>query len=213
MPITFPLSAAAFQDKLPIAEARFALRRFEEGSGLGSGQPLARRVAPPAFEVSAVLAPVARADAPEIDALFEAIGSMGRVLLSDPARTGPKLDPLGTALGAAAPFISAIDGADRRVIRVGGLPAAYALSAGDMLSVAWSGRRALLRCAEAATAAGTGQTPWFQVEPALPPGVATAAPVDLTNPQGVFVVTSWDAGVTGAAVRTGMSFTALEVQA
>ena len=71
-------------------------------------------------------------EAAEIDGLIGVIGSTGRVLLCDPTRHFPRRDPDGTAIGGADVVVSALGG-NGRSLRLSGLPAGYALTAGDMV--------------------------------------------------------------------------------
>lgn len=81
--------------------------------------------------------------------------------------------PTGVAFTGLTANLNAI-GADRKSIRVGGLPAAFQFSVGDMLTI---GGTDLHRVVEASTASGAGLTPLFEIRPHLWPTVAVGSPL------------------------------------
>lgn len=212
MPLSFPLGFGAFQDKLRImGSPPLQLARFEEMSGTGHGQVIVSQIAPPAWSASWTMADTPEEEAAEIDGLIGVIGSTGRVLLCDPTRHFPRRDPDGTGIGGADVVVSALGG-NGRSIRLSGLPAGYALTAGDMVGATYgSSRRALFRMAESATASSAGVTPFFDVSPHLPVGLAAGAPANLRRPTSRFVLTSWEPGRSDGVARRGMSLGAIEV--
>jgi hypothetical protein len=69
--------------------------------------------------------------------------------------------------------------ANRKLIRVSALPAAFVLSVGDMIQI---GTTDLHRVMEAATADGAGLTPSFEVRPHIWPSVTTTTAVSVYRP-------------------------------
>lgn len=218
MPLDFPLSRAAFQDRLRIANARpFALARFEEISGLGTGEIITSIIAAPKWEAEFTLSSrLTYAQAAEALALLEALGTSRTVELYDVTQPNPAADPGGETLGGASPTVSAI-GSDNASLRLTGLPPAYVITIGDMISVGYSSgsRRALFRVHETVEASAGGVSPMFAVAPHLPPGLAVGASVVLKRPYGWFRIVpgSFDPGYSTKLGNSGIRFRALQVMA
>lgn len=218
MPLTYPLTRAAFQDRLRIGNARpFALARFEEISGLGTGEIITAIIAAPKWEAEFALSSrLTYAQAAEALALLEALGTSRTVELYDVTQPFPAADPGGALLGGASPTVSAI-GTDNSSLRITGLPPAYVITIGDMISIGYSSgsRRALFRAGETVTASAGGVTPMFSVAPHLPAGLSIGASVTLARPYGWFRVVpgSFDPGVSTKLGNSGVRFRALQVMA
>lgn len=216
MPLEFPLSRAAFQDRLRIANARpFALARFEEVSGLGTGQIITSIIAAPKWEAEFMLSSrLTYAQAAEALALLEALGTSRTVALYDVTQPFPAADPDAVALGSASPTVSAI-GSDNASLRITGLPPAYVITIGDMISIGYSSgaRRALFRVHETVTATAGGVTPMFAVAPHLPTGLSVGASVMLRRPYAWFRIVpgSFDPGFSTKLGNSGLRFRALQV--
>ncbi|WP_299937469.1 hypothetical protein [uncultured Nitratireductor sp.] len=185
MALTFPLSLAAFQDAINVATAPFRLQRFEEMSGLGSGQFLTDELAPPLWSASVRVNAAFHDDGLEIQALLDTLdGSLHSFLFYDPRTAFPRLDPKGVLIAGAAPVILSIE-ADNKSLRLGGLPAGYQLSRGDMLAFEYGenpARRTLHRLSEPVVADAQGETAPFEVRPHFGPGAAAGGAVELIKP-------------------------------
>lgn len=216
-----PLSIEAFADKLRIQSVKWHLQRYDELSGLGSGQIIAAQLSPPKWMADVSMAASVSTDidhALGIQALVESLdGSLRAFYLYAPQSAFPQADPTGSILGSSSPTLHTI-GADNRSIRIGGLPSGYTITAGDMLAFDYGSnptRRALHRVVETATASG-GVTPLFEIAPPLRAGASTGAAIHLRKPAAkmVMVPGSFDPGTSEGASRisitTGMSFQAMQ---
>jgi hypothetical protein len=216
MSITFPLARAAFADRLKIAAFRLELVPFVETSGTGLGQIITVEIAPRRWRAEVGLARMPHAEAAEVAALVEALGPAGTFYLHNPAQPGPRDDPDGAILGAAAVTIHTV-GADNRSLRLAGLPTGYRLSRGDLLHFDYGPaplRRALHRVVEDATASGAGLTPGFEVRPYLKAGTTAGLAVTLMRAAAKMMLEpgSYEPGTEGPVLTAGMGFRAVEVR-
>ena len=181
--LTYPLPLATFADSLLVMQNSFTLPEQVQMSRTAGGEQLSSDVGERLWTGKIALGRMTRAEAGRPEVLVDLIRQTGRsFLMYDRYRTNPVLDPLGTILGAASVSILALGG-DARELSLTGLPVGYTLSAGDYLSFAYGSapvRQALHRVVNTTVVAnGSGQTPLFEVTPALRPGAAAAAPVQL----------------------------------
>lgn len=214
MALVFPLVRAAFMDRLRVSEQSFRLQRQEEFSGLGSGEIIAAEIAPPRWVTDVSLSTMTSADAVQIEALIEALGSSNRAYLYDMARRYPAGDPDGTILGGGAGVVISGLGGNGRSLRLSGLPVGYVVTTGDQVAAPYGApaRRALFRASETVTANGAGQTPLFDVQPHIPVGLSIGAGAELKKPFAAFILNSFDRGVDDVqGMRTGMRFSAIQV--
>lgn len=213
MAIVFPLARAEFQDLFGFAGfSPFRLQKFEEASGLGSGQPIHAQMAPPKWIANFAFSRMRFGPASRAVALVEALGSSNRVHLYDPTIPFPRADPGGSILGSAKLAVVSL-GINNRSLRIGGMPAGYTLNAGDMISVGYGSpqRRWLGRIVEGSQANGLGTSPTFEVRPPLPTGLAIGNPVTLRKAFGTFLITDFDPGRAEGLHVAGMRFSALQV--
>ena len=181
MALAFPLSLADFWDGLNVRNGRPVLVDQQEYSGLGTGEGLAADLGPRLWQMTVQSAPQSMDDVIALRAKLDALdGAINTLYATDKLREYPKADPDGSILGASTPTIHTID-ANRKEMRITGLPAGYVLTAGDMLSVDYGtpSRRAWVRLVTGATASGAGLTPLFEVRPHLRPGITTTLAVTL----------------------------------
>ena len=186
MALSFPLSLAAFADRLMIETATFSLSRNDQVSGLGNGQPLNAELASPLWRVDVTTYAHKNDDAEALAALIEVLGHPGRdFYIYNPRKASPREDPGGSILGGATPSIQSI-ATNNRQVRIQGLTGGYVLSAGDMSAFEYgpSGqkRRAVHRLLETVTANGSGLTPLVEVYPHIRTGAAEGDPVTLIKP-------------------------------
>jgi len=101
----------------------------------------------------------------------------------NPASAFPQADPDGSGFGASTPTIHTI-AANRKELRIVGLPDDYVLTAGDMIAIDYGSpsRRYLGRLVTGAAADGDGLTPLFEVRPHLRPGITTTLAATLIKP-------------------------------
>lgn len=184
MALTFPLSLATFADTLLVQSATCDLPEQLQQSRTAGGEQLSADMGERLWTGRIDLGAMVRGEIGRPDVLIQVLKAAGRSFhMYDRRRPNPLADPTGTILGAAAVTILALGG-DPREMSLAGLPAGYTLSAGDYLSFEYTAlavtRQALHRVVNSTVVAnGAGQTPLFEVIPALRPGAAAAAPVTL----------------------------------
>lgn len=215
MALTFPLSLNDFADKLKISTVKWELKRWDQLSGLGSGDVLAAQLAPPRWAATVTLAAMYHADAAQVQALVESLdGPTNSFFLYAPQLPFPQADPDGSILGASSVTIHTVGG-NNKSLRLAGLPAGYVLTIGDYLAFDYGSnptRRAFHRIVETVTADGTGLSPLFEVRPHLRPGVTTTLPVTLAKPAAkVFIMPdTFDPGTARAVITEGMQFEVMQ---
>ena len=210
MALTYPLALADFADILPIASLSFHLPEQVVMSRTGQGEVLTADIGDRLWQGRITLGRLTRAEAGRPEVLIELIRQAGRsFLIYDRHRTNPRLDPTGAILGASPVTILAL-GTDPRELSLAGLPAGYTLSAGDHLAFTYgSGLRALHRIVTTTVvASGAGETPLFEVIPAIRPGAAPATAVDLRKAacKAVAVPGSIEEAIRTSTLSEGMAF-------
>lgn len=213
MPLTYPLPLATFADILPIASISFHLPEQVVMSRTGKGEQLSADVGERLWTGQITLGRLTRAEAGRPEVLIDLIrqNASRTFLLYDRYRTNPLLDPTGTILGASTPSILAL-GSDARELSLTGLPVGYTLSVGDYIAFAYGTApvlSALHRVVDTTvTANGSGQTPLFEVTPALRPGAVAAAPVTLRKAfcKAVAVAGSIEEAMRYSTITEGMAF-------
>lgn len=185
MALTFPLSLAAFADRLPMQTAPFVLEEMMELSGLGSGDVIGAQLAPSRWTTSVRLAPMDFITARGIQTRIESLnGPVHSFYLYSPTNCYPAGDPGGVILASSVVTIDTV-GANNKSLRFTGLPAGYVLTEGDAFGFDYGTnpvRRAYHHIAETVTASGTGLSPLFEITPPLRPGAAVGLPVILKKP-------------------------------
>lgn len=202
-------------DRFRIQSVQWRTQRWDQLSGLGSGDVLAAQLAPPRIVADIVLMPMYNAEAGQVQALIDALdGPMNSFYLWPPHRPFPQADPDGTALGASTVQIKSI-GSNNKSLAFKGLPAGYVITTGD--SMAWDFgsspvRRAFHTATETVTTDGYGETAEFGVTPHLRPGTVADLTVTLKKPAAkVFIVPdSFRPGTASGRVTTGMSFQVMQ---
>lgn len=181
MALSFPLALATFWDGLNVRNGRPILVHQQEFSGLGTGEGLAADLGPALWQMSVQSASQSMDDVIALRAKLDALdGAIHTLYATDKMREYPKADPDGSTLGASTPTINTID-ANRKELRITGLPAGYVISAGDMFSISYGSpsRQAWCRVVTGAVADVAGLTPLIEVRQHLPPGVTTTLAVTL----------------------------------
>lgn len=105
-------------------------------------------------------------------------------------------------------------GANNRSISLEGLPAAFEITQGDKLSIAYgSGKVFLAEAMEDAAADGLGDTSEFEVQPFLPAGIAVGNIVSLVKPPAKFqiVAGSYRPASGRGNISSGISFSMVSV--
>ncbi|WP_024586002.1 hypothetical protein [Aliihoeflea sp. 2WW] len=209
------LPAETFVDRLRIRSVKWHLQRFDELSGLASGDVLAAQMSMPKWTGDVSLGPMYHADAAQVQALVESLdGPMRSFYLYAPQLPYPQHDPDGSNLGVSMPTLHTI-GANNKSLRVTGLPNGYRLTVGDFLAFEYGAnpvRRAFHRVVETVQASSGGLTPLFEVRPHLRPGVVTGLAVALRKPAAkVFIMPdTFDPGTAEGLITAGMSFQVMQ---
>lgn len=202
-------------EKLRIKAVRWQLQRFDEMSGLGSGDMLVAELAPPRIFADVTLMPMYHDEAAEVQALLDTLdGGMNDFYLWRPQQPLPKADPDGSILGASEPVINTL-GVNNKSLSLSGLPVGYVITAGDALAFDYGSsptRRAFHTATQTVTANGLGVTPNFEVRPHFRPGVSTGIAVALIRPAAkVFIVPgSFNPGTADGLITDGMSFQVMQ---
>jgi len=182
--LTFPLATEDLVELMMVETVTWSLSETQEFSGLGSGEWIARDLAPRlwAADIASVVMDVDSTEA--LRARFNALdGAIQSFYLYDPRRPGPATDPAGTILAGAAVTLSVIAD-NRKEITLAGVPAGLLLPAGTRLSVTAGNpsRTAYLQLVASVTAGGGGLAGPVEVRPHLRPWLVTGQPVRLVKP-------------------------------
>lgn len=181
---TFPLPDSFFAG-LPVQQCSFWLPSALHVSRTRGGTVTTARLAERLWTARVTLSQMRHRAFGAIEAQISALAEPGRSLLvRSLPYSGPDHDPGGVLLTGAAPLLHTIS-ADRREIRISGLPAQFVLTPGDYLSFQYGAnptRYALHQVVVGATASGAGLLPLIEVTPPVAVGVTTNLAVDLTAP-------------------------------
>jgi len=185
MALTYPLSYTQFLGALRIAEVTFRLSHPQEHTRLGDGTVISASLGASLWTGTIRLAQANHPRHAQMEALLALMDQPGATFLcNDPRQIGPANDRTGTILGNRAVTIYSV-ASNMRELRITGLPAGYALSAGDMLAFQYGNnpvRYALHRIVVGGTASSTGLTPMLELVPNLRPGAAAGLTVSLIRP-------------------------------
>ncbi len=184
--LTFPLSLAQFFDLLPVESLTFEPYEAVELDETAGGEILKADLGAALWQGQLDLSAMSWDEAIDIEPLLNILRRPGAsFFVADPRRPWPRLDPLGTTLGAANVQIGSL-GASARELGFKGLPAGYVLSRGDRFSFAYGAgptRYALHELVAGVVANGAGTTGLVEVSPPLRPGAAVNAAVQLVWPR------------------------------
>lgn len=202
-------------ERFRIQSVQWRTRRFEQLSGLGTGEILTAELAPPKIVADIVLMPMYNEEASQVQALIDNLDGAGNSFyLWPPHRPYPQADPDGSILGSSTVRIRSV-GANNKSLALKGLPAGYVVTLGD--SMAWDlgsppARRAFHTATASVTADANGNTAEIGVTPHLRPGTVADFVVNLKKPAcRVFIVPdSFQPGTAQGIVTTGMSFQVMQ---
>ena len=185
MALSFPLTHAQFWELLPIASCVFDLDENVTTSRTRGGQTLRAERGARLWAAEVRLGPMIPAEAAAVLPLINLLrGGAGSCMASDPMRQAPRNDPAGTALGSAAPSISALS-SNSRELALKGLPSGYTLQRGDLLAFSYGTspvRYALHQIVNGtAKANASGAVTGVEVVPPIRPGAAVDAAVTLVR--------------------------------
>jgi hypothetical protein len=211
MALSYPLAQSEFFLNLPIMHQTCWLPDQMELNRTGSGEQLAADLGNRLWQGDIKLGKMTRAQAGQHEVLIDLLNQAGRsFLMHDTRRPFPLLDPTGSILGAATPTVLAF-GPDVRELRLTGLPANYALSAGDYIGFTYltgPTRFACHRLVAPITANGSGVTALFEVTPEVRTGASAGVAVTLIRPRikALIVPGSVRPATTRHTISEGLSF-------
>lgn len=215
MSLAFPLTLANFWDQMPISTLALDCPAQVETAGTGGGQILTREIAPRLWRGVVTLGRLTPTEAADVLPLIDLVSGPGAsFMVHDLTRPYPALDPNGDVLGPSTVSISAIS-ADRRELRLSGLPPHYLFSRGDLVGVTWGAgpvRYGMHRMAVASPADVTGLTGWIEVTPEIHPAVTIASLAVLRRPpfKAVFLPGSVQAGTLRRGLVEGIGFSFMQ---
>lgn len=182
MSVTYPIPLASFIQKYKIRTIELDLVHQSEMSNQASGGRYWKNLGPSYWVATITTSMIDDVNYEEVLALLRALQiTDGTFLCTNMRRRFPKLDPAGSTLGASTVQINSVSS---NQISLKGLPAAYALSLGDYLSVDYGSptEHILFQMLEPVTANGSGVTGLFAVAPDVPAAMAVNNAVVLKNP-------------------------------
>ena len=171
-----PLPLGQLSVYLEAAEVSFDIQRNDELSGTGDGRYWMAELAPPLWTVTLALRARGLGAARALDARLRALAGLGTFLFADPAYGGPAAGAPGAAVQLTA------IGSGRVEIGMSGLPAGFALTAGDRLSIVQGTVRYFGEICGDAVASASGVAAAVRVYPPLPFSVLSGAAVELAKP-------------------------------
>lgn len=211
MALSFPLTLAQFADKLKVVQASPLMipdaRTYSQTAG---GELIFAESDVRLWQGSVTIKAYSHQQAAEFQSMLHLLSSgAGSFLMTNKAKPGPLMDPLGSILGASTPVIATLNG-NNRELTFSGLPAGYVLSPGDMFSFQYGSsptRYALHQIVVGGTANGSGVSPSIEVMPFIRPGAAVGAAVKFIKPEFKAVIPpgKFDVGSSDIIFTTGIS--------
>ena len=159
MPLTFPLSAAEWMDKLAVDDVVFDLDEAMEISETAGGEVMSKRLSPSLWRGRVDLTGLRYDCGAERAAMLAVLRQPGAsFLVYNRRKQFPAYDPDGSRLGSAIPIINTVYA---QTIRLDGFPPLYRLTAGDYIGWQYGTdpvRYALHQVTVTATANGAGSS-------------------------------------------------------
>jgi hypothetical protein len=204
------MSTSAFFEGLRVRAASFDLPTSQLITRSAGGDVMRAELGARLWRVQLELSPARHRDAEQIRSKLHLLRQPSASLLIRPKPCfAPAYDPTGSIVASSSVVLNTVR-ANLRDIRLGGLPAGYALTPGDYLSFTYGTdplRYAFHQVVSAATANGSGVTGDFEVIPTIRPGYAINAAVRLLRPWMKAVLVESSTGTAGVAVTDGLSLT------
>jgi len=205
----FPMPLAEFWSPLRVASLSLSLPAAAEMSRTAGGEIIVAELGARLWTARVTLASANFRDAAALQVKLRLLQRPGASLLISP-RIGdhPVRDPNGVieALNVTIADLPA----GNQTLSLAGLPAGYALSAGDYLAFSYSNPplQALHQLVGDARADASGIIPAFEIAPQLRPGAVIGAPVTLVKPtfKALLVPGSLNEGVMQRTRLAGISF-------
>ena len=211
MAFAFPLSTEQFMARLPIADMTCEPTEAMEYSETGGGEILTADHGVQLWHGRITLGDLTRDEAHDVLPLIAVARQRGAsFMLHDVRNPAPRSDPTGAGLAGSTPVLNAVL-ANRREIRIGGLPQGYQIRPFDYVAFSYGDnpiRFALHRAANTATA-GAGGVVWTtEVTPNIRPGYSLGASVTLLRAacKAIIVPGSYQPGRRKGTLTAGVSF-------
>lgn len=207
MALTFP--RAELHD-LTGLNMRLRLVARSEISRSGSGVTRVKEIGPPLWTAEFQTVPLKGSGATRMAAWLDSLDNGVGTFTAYDVRSSVPASYTGTQFLGSAAINSLSNGA----LSIKGLPANFALKAGDYFAFDWASgaRRAFHRLVENATADGSGVTPVFDARPHIRSGALVDAAITLIRPRAVWALDPGSVQVeTVGIVASRFSFTATQV--
>lgn len=206
----YPMSASAFFEGLRIMRASFDLPNNQLITRSAGGDVMRAELGARLWRAQLDLVPQTHQGAEEIRAKMHLLRQPSASLIIRPSPCfAPACDPDGSIIASSTVLLASVN-ANLRDITLSGLPAAYAITAGDYLSYTYGTdpvRYGFHQAVSSATANGSGVTGAFEVIPPIRPGYSIGATVRLMKPWMKAVLVESSTGAAGVAVTDGISLT------
>lgn len=184
MAATFPLDLAGLFNRLARIEATFDLGEAMLSNVTGGGEVITSNHGARLWRGRITGRGQAYIDLDAMTARVDLVRQAGASFFVSPShRDGPQADPLATILGASTPQITNVN-ANSRDVTISGLPAAYVLTEGDLVSFNYLSspvRYGLHKVVTGATANGSGVAT-VELMPPLRPGHSVPFNIRLNKP-------------------------------
>ena len=185
MALSSPLTLAQFWENVRVREMTLRLHEPVEINRTRNGAVIPASLGDAIWRGSVTIAPDIDAQSVmALEARFALLSRPGMAFLAYDARKPyPASDPDGSTYGASTPTIASIN-VNGRELAITGLPANYALKAGDLMGVqrGTPTRYYLYRMLEDITANGSGATGEFEVAPILSDSLEAGDSVSFVKP-------------------------------
>lgn len=206
---TFPMPLADFWSPLRVASLSLSLPAAAEISRTAGGEIIVAELGARLWSARVTLAPTGIENAAALQVKLRLLQRAGASLFVSP-RIGdyPARDPNGVI--AESNVTIAVLPSGNQTLSLSGLPAGYALSAGDYLSFSYgnSALHAFHQLVSDTRANTSGIVPAFEIIPQLRPGATIGASVALVKPafKALLVPGSLNEGVMQGTRLSGVSF-------
>ena len=204
-----PMPLAEFWSPLRVASLSLSLPAAAELSRTAGGEIIVAELGARLWSARVTLAPIGIESAAALQVKLRLLQRAGASLLVSP-RVGdhPARDPNGVIVSSNVTIAGLPAG--NQTLSLAGLPAGYALSAGDYLSFSYSNPplQAFHQLVGDARADVSGVVPAFEIVPQLRPGATIGSPVTLAKPvfKTLLVPGSLNEGVMQGTRLRGIAF-------
>lgn len=206
---TFPMPLAEFWSPLRVASLSLSLPAAAEISRTAGGEIIVAELGARLWSARVTLAPIGIESAAALQVKLRLLPRAGASLFVSPRiRDCPARDPNGV-IAASNVTIASLP-AGNQTLSLAGLPAGYALSAGDYLAFNYGNPaiQAFHQMVGDARADAAGIVPAFEIVPQLRPGATIGASVTLVKPafKALLIPGSLNEGVMQRTRLAGVTF-------